>query len=241
LADWIFCLVRTDPDAGKHDGISFLLFDMKSPGITVSPIQLISGNSDFCQIFFDNVRAKAENLVPPKNGGWTIAKRLLQHERSGLSGMMGGGGAPTKKAADGKRVVPTFHSLADMAAPYLGRDEQDRLDDAHLRDQITQLEMDGICFGLTMKRSAQAAKAGQGPGHTVSMSKYYASESNKRRQELMVSAMGTQGLGWEGEGFDPNELAQARNWLRSKGNSIEGGTSEIQLNVIAKRVLGLPD
>ncbi len=101
--------------------------------------------------------------------------------------------------------------------------------------------MDNLCFGLTMKRIGEAAKAGQNPGATVSMSKFYASELNKRRQEVMISAMGTQALGWEGDGFSPAELAQTRNWLRSKGNSIEGGTSEIQLNVIAKRVLGLPD
>jgi len=239
LADWIFCLVRTDPEAPKHDGISFLLFDMKSPGVSVSPIQLISGQSDFCQIFFDNVRAKAENLVGPKNGGWTIAKRLLQHERAGLSGMMGGG--PPPKTAKGKRAVPNYHALADEAAPYIGRGEDGRLADQNLRDRIAQHEMDSICFGLTMKRSSEAARAGQNSGHAMSMSKFYASESNKRKQELLVSAMGTQGLGWEGEGFDPTELAQARNWLRSKGNSIEGGTSEVQLNIIAKRVLGLPD
>jgi alkylation response protein AidB-like acyl-CoA dehydrogenase len=243
LADWIFCLVRTDPDAPKHEGISFILFDMKSSGVSVSPIPLISGQSDFCQIFFDDVRAKAENLVGVKNAGWTIAKRLLQHERSGLSGMMSGG-APQgkrKKNKSGKRTVPTYRATADVIEPYIGRDDGGRLADVGIRDRITQLEMDNLCFGLTMKRSGEAARAGMDPGHTVSMSKYYASEANQRRQELMVSAMGTQALGWEGEGFSPNELAQTRNWLRSKGNSIEGGTSEIQLNVIAKRVLGLPD
>jgi len=247
LADWMFCLVRTDPDAPKHDGISFILFDMKSPGVTVSPIKLISGQSDFCQIFFDNVRAKAENLVGTKNAGWTIAKRLLQFERSGLSGMMGGGAPPGSgakgkgKKGKAKRRVPNFHASADAAAPYIGRDSEGRLADHTLRERVVQLEMDNLCFGLTMKRSGEAAKAGHNPGHTVSMSKYYASEANKRRQELMVSVMGTQGLGWEGEGFSDAELAQTRGWLRSKGNSIEGGTSEIQLNVIAKRVLGLPD
>jgi alkylation response protein AidB-like acyl-CoA dehydrogenase len=242
LADWIFCLVRTGPDAPKHDGISFILFDMKSEGVSVSPIQLISGQSDFCQIFFDNVRAKAENLVGTKNAGWTIAKRLLEHERSGLSGMMGGGGAAgKKKKKKGKRPMPTFHAIADTVAASIGRDARGQLADAALRDRTTQLEMDNLGFGLTMKRSGEAAKAGQNPGATVSMSKFYASELNKRRQELMVSAMGTQALGWEGEGFSQAELGQTRDWLRSKGNSIEGGTSEIQLNIIAKRVLGLPD
>jgi alkylation response protein AidB-like acyl-CoA dehydrogenase len=243
LADWIFCLVRTDPDAAKHDGISFILFDMKDPGVSVSPIKLISGNSDFCQVFFDGVRAKAENLVGQKNGGWQIAKRLLEHERKGLSGM-GGGGGGKKKSKGGKRPVPTFHLLADLATPHLGRQsgpDGDRLADPMARDRIVQMEMDQLCFGLTMKRIGESSKAGKGGGQIASMSKYYASEMNKRRQELMVSVMGMRALGWEGEGFSEGELAQARGWLRSKGNSIEGGTSEVQLNVIAKRVLGLPD
>jgi alkylation response protein AidB-like acyl-CoA dehydrogenase len=186
--------------------------------------------------------------VGPKNGGWTIAKRLLQHERSTLS-RMGSSGASSKKKKGQKRLVPTFHALADAAVPYVGRepvaDSADptagRLADPQLRDQIVQQEMDGICFGLTMKRSGEEAKAGHGPGHSASLGKYYGSELNMRRQELMVSIMGTQALGWEGEGFTPAELMQARSWLRSKGNSIEGGTSEVQLNVVAKRVLELPD
>jgi alkylation response protein AidB-like acyl-CoA dehydrogenase len=237
LADWMFCLVRTDPDAPKHDGISFILFDLKSSGVTISPIALISGQSDFCQVFFDNVRAKAENLVGKKNAGWTIAKRLLEHERKGLSGIGGGSGGEKKS---GKRAVPTFHSIADLAAPYLGR-EGERIANPILRDGIAQAELDALCFALTMKRMAESARAGKNPGAVVSMSKYYASEMNKRRQELLVSAMGIRALGWEGDDFTPAELSQARGWLRSKGNSIEGGTSEIQLNVIAKRVLGLPD
>jgi alkylation response protein AidB-like acyl-CoA dehydrogenase len=241
LADWIFCLTRTDPDVPKHDGISFILFDMKSPGVRVSPIQLISGASDFCQIFFDDVRAKAENLVGEVGGGWTIAKRLLQFERSGLSGMMGGTAPASKAVKKGARTVPTWTGLADAVTPHLGRDAEGRLSDFALRDRVAQQEMDGLCFGLTMKRSAESARAGQAAGHAVSMSKFYASEMNKRREELMISVMGTQALGWEGDGFTPAELAQTRSWLRSKGNSIEGGTSEIQLNVIAKRVLGLPD
>jgi alkylation response protein AidB-like acyl-CoA dehydrogenase len=238
-ADWIFCLVRTDPKAPKHDGISFILFDMKDKGVTVSPIELISGSSEFCQVFFDDVHAKAENLIGQKNAGWTIAKRLLQHERSMLSGVTPGAAARRRGKASSKKSV-SYHAIADFATPYLDRADG-TITDAPLRDRVAQQEMDSLCFALTMKRSGEAAKAGQGPGHTVSMSKYYASELNKRRQELNVAIMGAQALGWEGPGFEPAELAQARGWLRSKGNSIEGGTSEVQLNVIAKRVLGLPD
>ncbi len=227
VSDWIFCLVRTDPDAPKHDGISFLLFDMESSGVSVAPIQLISGSSPFCQTFFQDVRVPAKNLVGKLNGGWAIAKRLLQHERSMIS-MMGSPGARSQQ------------TMAEIARKYLG-EAGGQIADPVLRDRIAQQELDALCFALTLRRSADAAKAGQGPGHTTSMFKYYGTELNKRKYEILISVLGAHGLGWEGEGFDADELDTTRQWLRSKGNSIEGGTSEIQLNVIAKRVLGLPD
>ena len=241
-ADWIFCLVRTDPKAPKHDGISFLLFDLRVPGVTISPIQLISGNSDFCQVFFENVKAAPRNQVGKLNGGWTIAKRLLQHERQMLSGgVLGSVGTeetPGPKKKQKKRQPKS--ALAESAKPYLG-EEDGRLADAFLRDKIAQYELDSLCFGLTMRRSGEAAKTGQGPGAATSMFKLYASELNKQRTELQMSIRGADGLGWDGDGFTPTEIMETRGWLRSKGNSIEGGTSEVQLNVIAKRVLGLPD
>jgi len=250
-ADWIFCLVRTDPEAPKHDGISFILFDLKSPGVTISPILLISGQSDFCQVFFSDVRAKAKNLVGPKNGGWTIAKRLLEHERKTLSGGMGGAGGPIpvvakkkekkrKKKVEKMVAAPPQSPLAESARGYLGS-EGKRIADPGLRDRIAQFELDSLCFGLSMRRSGEESQAGRGPGAATSMFKLYASEMNKRRLEIQMSVMGANGLGWSGEGFTFHEIAETRGWLRSKGNSIEGGTSEVQLNVIAKRVLGLPD
>ncbi|MEM7411324.1 MAG: acyl-CoA dehydrogenase family protein [Myxococcota bacterium] len=239
-ADWIFCLVRTDPDAAKHDGISFLLFDLHQPGVTISPIQLISGQSDFCQVFFEDAKAEASNLVGPLNGGWTIAKRLLQHERQTLSGGMPGGESPTPKKGGASEVPAPTSPLAEDARAYLGT-EGDRLADPALRDRIAQYELDKLCFGLTLKRNGQEAKAGQGTSAASSMFKLYASEMNKRRGEIQMSTRGAAALGWEGEGFSSNEIMETRGWLRSKGNSIEGGTSEVQLNVIAKRVLGLPD
>ena len=229
-ADWIFCLVRTDFEAKKHDGIGFLLIDMESPGVSTSPIKLISGTSPFCQTFFQDVRVPAENLVGQVNGGWTIAKRLLQHERSMISQM--GGGASSLLGGGG--------SMVDSARRYLG-EQGGRIADATLRDRITQATMDAACFGVTVRRSAEAAKAGRGPGPESSMFKLYGTELNKRRAELSVELAGTQALGWEGDGFTDREIATTRGWLRSKGNSIEGGTSEIQLNIIAKRVLSLPD
>jgi len=249
VSDWIFCLVRTDPDTAKHDGISFILFDLRVPGVTISPIELISGSSDFCQVFFEDVKSSAANLVGPLNGGWTIAKRLLEHERRTISGAMGSGAGPlpivptTNEKAPKKQAKPATRPtslLAESVRPRLGSDGE-RLNDPILRDRIAQHELDSLCFGLSMRRSGEEAKAGQGPGAAASMFKLYASEMNKRKLELQMAIMGVDGLGWGGEGFTFEEIADTRGWLRSKGNSIEGGTSEVQLNIIAKRVLGLPD
>lgn len=228
-ADWIFCLVRTEPDASKHDGISFLLFDMDDPGITVSPIQLISGSSPFCQTFFQDVKVPKANLVGKRGGGWAIAKRLLQHERTMIAGIGEALGGGAERA-----------SLEVMVGEAVGRDNG-RVADPALRDRLAQHKIDGLSFKLTTERSSDEAKAGGGPSHTSAMFKYYGTELNKRKYELLMSARGANGLGWSGEGFEPEDLDGTRQWLRSKGNSIEGGTSEVQLNVIAKRVLGLPD
>jgi alkylation response protein AidB-like acyl-CoA dehydrogenase len=228
-ADWIFCLVRTDP-AKKHDGISFLLFDMMSPGVEARPITMISGASPFCETFFTDVKVPKKNLVGELNKGWTIAKRLLQHEREMISGM-GLGGVGSGSGLGG---------LDQVAKEYFG-EVDGRIASPQLRDHITRQKMDSKAFALTMQRSAEEAKAGQGPGAASSIFKYYGTELNKRRYELLLELMGTQALGWEGDGFSDDEIGITRSWLRSKGNSIEGGTSEVQLNVVSKRVLGLPD
>ena len=230
-SDWIFCLVRTEQTAKKHDGISFLLFDMSSPGVSVSPIQLISGKSPFCQTFFEDVHVPKDQLVGPLGGGWTIAKRLLQHEREMIS-TLGGVGSGSGAA---ERSGPI-----EIAKQYCGEIDG-RIADPIARDRLTQIRMDERCFSATLRRAGEEAKAGMPPGPASSLFKLYGTELNKRRNEVMVELLGAQGLGWEGDGFDEAELRQTREWLRSKGNSIEGGTSEIQLNVIAKRVLGLPD
>ena len=226
--DWIFCLVRTDSSV-KHDGISFLLIDMNTPGVEARPIKLISGASPFCETFLTDVVVPKENLVGELNKGWTIAKRLLEHERTMISAMgMGGGGAAS------------MGGMEAMAKENFGEDG-DKIANPAIREAVTNHKMDHQAFALTLKRAADEAKAGQGMGAAASMFKYYGTELNKRRFELLLDVMGTQALGWEGEGFDARELSITRSWLRSKGNSIEGGTSEVQLNVIAKRVLGLPD
>lgn len=233
-ADWIFCLVRTDSDVPKHTGISFMLFDMESPGVSVKPIRLISGSSPFCETFFDDVRVPAGNLVGRLNDGWTIAKRLLQHERTMISGF------GLKQAANKEDAKAT--SLEGIAMRYRG--DTEKLSDASLRDDIARFSIDSEAFAFTSRRSMEEAKSGKGPNATSSMLKNYGCELNKRRYELMLQAMGSQSLGWEADSdaeFKADELLATRSWLRSKGNSIEGGTSEVQLNVIAKRVLGLPE
>lgn len=233
-ADWIFCLVRTDFEVPKHAGISFILFDMASEGVSTKPIQLISGSSPFCETFFDDVKVPAGNLVGRLNEGWSIAKRLLQHERTMISGFGLSGGQ-----TDGGGTTSTISSLEAAAMHYRG--DSEKLSDPVLRDQIAQFKIDSEAFAYTSRRSVEEAEQGQGPNATSSMLKNYGCELNKRRYELMLQAIGSQGLGWEGEGFSEEELQVTREWLRSKANSIEGGTSEVQLNVIAKRVLGLPD
>ncbi len=224
-ADWIFCLVRTDRDAPKHLGISFLLFDMQSEGVSTRPITLISGRSPFCETFFDAVKVPKDQLVGELNKGWDIAKYLLTHEREMIGDSGGGGGMGAR-------------SIGKIAVDALGADEQGKLADPALRAKLAQAEIDGWAFLLTMERLKDEAKAGQGMGARSSMLKYYGTELNKRRFELMMQARGLAALEWEGEASRDGELA--RTWLRTKANSIEGGTSEVQLNIIAKRILGLP-
>jgi len=222
-ADWIFCLVRTDPEAPKHLGISFVLFDMATPGVSTRPITLISGKSPFCETFFDDVRVEKANLVGTLNRGWDVAKHLLAHERT-MIGAMGeiGGGRP----------------LGQVATGSIGVDDEGRLDEPMLRARIAELEVDAAAFRLAMERTGDQVKAGQAHPAIASMLKYYGSELNKRRHELLMAAGGSDALEWEGERSRGGKAA--RDWLRTKANSIEGGTSEVQLNIIAKHLLQLP-
>ena len=226
-SDWIFCLVRTDPSAPKHEGISFLLVDMASPGVKVRPIQLISGSSPFCETLFDGVRVPVRNLVGREHGGWEIAKRLLQFERTFIS----------TRRVDAADESQTLEGVARARLGVAGGVIADPI----LRDRIIQANIDLLCNRLTAERSREAAQAGLGIGAVSSMFKYYGTELAKRRKELRVAIAGYQGLGWEGDGFAADDLAATREWLRYRASSIEGGTSEVQLNIIAKRVLGLPD
>ena len=227
-ADWCFCLVRTDATK-KHEGISFVLIDMASPGVETRPIPLISGESPFCETFFTDLKIPKENLVGRVNGGWEIAKRLLQYERQNISAGFGEGGSAGGASGD----------LGAIAKQYSG--DADVLSDNDLRTRITRNKMDFQALRQTIGRSAAESQAGNGPSAATSIIKFAAAEFAKERSELMVEAMGHQALGWDGPGYEPPEILAVRGWLRTKANSIEGGTSEVNLNVISKRVLGLPD
>ena len=220
-ADWIFCLVRTNATAKKHEGISFLHFDMASAGVTTKPILLISGKSPFCETFFSDVKVPKDNLVGEVDKGWTIAKYLLTHERDMIGGMGTSVGRP----------------LGQIAADTIGQ-EDGRLADPLLRADIARYDIDAWAFQTAMERAGDLAKAKQAHPALSSMLKYYGTELNKRRHELLMSAGGSDALEWESERSDGGDAARA--WLRTKANSIEGGTSEVQLNIIAKRILELP-
>ncbi|MGB5903681.1 MAG: acyl-CoA dehydrogenase family protein [Xanthobacteraceae bacterium] len=222
-ADWIFCLVRTDPTAKKHDGISFILFDMASKGVSTKPILLISGKSPFCETFFDGVRVPKSHVVGTVNRGWDVAKYLLQHERAMISGL-------------GDRSVG--RPLGQIAADSIGSDAQGKLDDPILRGQIAAFEVDEAALACAAERAVDLAKAGQGHPAFSSAMKYYGTELNKRRYEILMSAGGIDALEWESP--RSKEGARPRAWLRTKANSIEGGTSEVMLGIVAKRILDLP-
>ena len=226
-ADWCFCLVRTDTTK-KHEGISFVLFTMHQPGVEVRPIKLIAGNSPFCETFFTDARAEKKNLVGPLNGGWTIAKRLLQHERSGLSGAGGGGGGGGR-------------SLVDLAREYVGVDAQGRIADPDLRTRVVQHEIEGRSFQQTAVRAMLESKGNSGPSAATSIMKNAGTSWMQMRHELTLEIMGHQGLGWEGDAFKPEELGAVRGWLGGKAFTIYGGSQEVQSNIISKRILGLPD
>ena len=224
-ADWCFCLVRTDTTK-KHEGISFLMIDMRSPGIEVRPIRLISGSSPFCETFFTDVRVPKENLLGPLNGGWTVGKRLLQYER--------------QRSEDAPARPGEGRPLNQVAAEEIGLDASGRLADSDLRRRLTEHLMDRKLLRLTMDRAAAESK-GAGPSAATSILKNVSSVVNQTRAELLLEIYGLGGLGWEGDGFSPDALANTREWLSGKASPIYAGSYEIQNNIIAKRILGLPD
>ncbi|WP_029527769.1 acyl-CoA dehydrogenase family protein [Polaromonas glacialis] len=224
-ADWMYALVRTDTTVKKQQGISFVLIDMKSHGVTVKPIELISGKSSFCEVFFDDVRVPARQLIGPLNGGWTVAKKLLQHERAAMS-----------KFSEG--AAPSHDALA-VARPYL-YDEDGTLLEPVWRDRLAALLMDSHAFSLTHQRVKEEGMARMDISGPSSIMKLVQTEQEVAKYELLTQLMGQRGLSWEGSEFSADEHDICRLWLLAKTYTISGGSSEVQLNIIAKRVLGLP-
>ncbi|OXE36667.1 MAG: acyl-CoA dehydrogenase [Phenylobacterium zucineum] len=225
-SQWCGALVRTDPTAKKHEGISFILIDMNQPGVETRPIKLIAGASPFCETFFTEATAPKDALLGELNHGWTVGKRLLQHERASQTGVSMGG-----------KATP----LQDIARKYVGVDETGRIADLDLRTRLTQHLMDAKVHGLTLARAAAEAKGNSSPSNAASVLKNSATNVAQTRAELTLEIMGGQGLGWEGEAFEKEEVEAVRGWLSGKAMSIYGGSSEIQNNIISKRILGLPD
>jgi alkylation response protein AidB-like acyl-CoA dehydrogenase len=229
-SDWCGCLVRTDPAAKKHEGISFMLVPMRQGGVETRPIKLISGSSPFCETFLTDARAAKDDMLGPMNEGWTVGKRLLQHERASQTG-----GSPARDSG------PRPASLADLAKRYLGVDEAGRIADLDLRARLTDHMMQTKAHGLTLARAASESKGNAGPSNAASVLKNSATSVAQTRAELTLEIMGAQGLGWGGEDFSPEETEAVQTWLFGRAMSIYGGSSEVQNNIISKRILGLPD
>jgi alkylation response protein AidB-like acyl-CoA dehydrogenase len=228
-SDYIFALVRTDPDAPKHEGISLVLIDMNQPGVQVRPIRLLSGSSPFCETLFEDAIARHDDIVGPLHQGWTVGKRLLQYERSTHAGINISG-------TQGRTVEQRLDALCRRGVG----SRAGRVADPALRERLTRLEMNQHAYRLTQRRVIEETRA-RAPGFASSVVKLSGALLTKERSELAVAALGFRGVGWAGSGFERDEIAATRTWLRDKAATIAGGTAEVQLNIIAKRVLGLPD
>ena len=226
-ADKCFAIVRTDR-SDKHKGISFMLIDMDAPGVEVRPITMISGTSPFCETFFTDVKVPKENLVGKEGQGWTIGKRLLQHERTNISG-------------GGRLAGMMGQSLGDIAKKYCETGGDGALVNKVLRDKIADLEIRWNSFLLTAHRAVEESKAQGGVSEISSVLKKVGTKLAQDRSELLIEIRGFQGLGWEGDEFGNDELEDVRGWLFGKAATIYGGSTEVQNNIIAKRVLGMLD
>ena len=226
-SDWCGAVVRTDPDAKKRNGISFVMLPMNQEGVDPRPLKLISGASAFCETFFNDAVAEKSDLLGPLNEGWSVVKRLLQHERQSQIG------APTAGSKS--------EHVQDVAKRYVGLGDDGKLKDADLRQRLANHLMDRQSHSLTLARIAAEAKGNVEVSAAASILKNSATNVSQTRADLMLEIMGDQGLGWDGDAFDPNELETVRSWLYGMAASIAGGSFEIQYNIISKNILGLPE
>lgn len=214
-ADWIFCLVRSEPEASKQRGISILLFDLASPGVTISPIVMIDGSAEFCQIFFDQVRVPKSHLLGPAGGGWTIAKRIMEFERE----MIG---------ASEFETPPVPGDLGETMIAY----------DPAIDVALARYDVDLIAFQAAAEQLAADAAAGAPPLlAAASVMKLEGANLEVRRKELALQIAGWDGLAWAPD--EDTRALTAIAWLRARGSAIAGGTNEVQLNIIAKHALQL--
>ncbi|MDB5797238.1 MAG: pimeloyl-CoA dehydrogenase large subunit [Paucimonas sp.] len=233
-ADMIFCLVRTDPAARKQEGISFLLIDMKTPGITVRPIIMLDEDHEVNEVFFDNVKVPVENLVGEENKGWTYAKYLLGHERTGI-------------AAVG-RAKRELQFLKRLASTHL-KNGRPILEDPVYAAKVASLEIEIMALEITVLKVVSAEGVKKGPGPEASMLKIKGTEIQQLLTELMVEAVGPQGLPFdrgylEGEHDhavtgDDAAAPLASYYFNFRKTSIYGGSNEIQKNIISQMILGL--
>ena len=229
ISQWCGALVRTDSKAGKRDGISFVLLPMDQAGVETRPIKLIAGASPFCETYFNDAAADKKDLLGNLNDGWSVIKRLLQHERQSQTG--------SRSAGTASKPEP----IQDMALRYAGADEKGRLADPDLRGRIANYLMDASAHSLTIARITAEAKGNVNVSAAASILKNSATQVAQTKAELTVELMGTQGLGWEGNDFTQQELGHVREWLSGKAMSIYGGSFEVQNNIISKNILGLPE
>jgi alkylation response protein AidB-like acyl-CoA dehydrogenase len=225
-ADWIFALVRTDPAAKKQAGISFLLIDMKTPGVTVKPFLTTGGTPAFCETFFDNVVVPRENIVGPLHGGWTVAKALLGHERTLIAAI----GLSARALRRVKRIAKDTM-----------KDGRPLLDDPAFRAKIARLEIKHRTLQVTNYRAVASAQLGRAPGPESSILKLRGTEILQQSMELAMEAMGMNSLTWFNE---PGTVPPIEQWVPSlfnylRASTIYGGSSEIQKNIIAKLTLRL--
>jgi len=223
-ADWIFCLVRTDAGAKAQQGISFLLIDMKSPGVKVQPTRLLDGTHEVNEIWFDNVRVPVANRIGEENDGWTYAKFLLGHERTNIAGIGGS-----------KRELKRLKEMA--AARQL--DGKPLLEDAMIAARIAQVEIDLTALEITNLRVIFDAEQKKAPGPQASMLKIRGTEIRQRIAELQVDVLGADALAFDGHGDSDDVPRAMADYLNLRKLSIYGGSNEIQRNIIAQMILRL--
>lgn len=227
LADWCMLLVRTDPDAPKHRGISYLLVDMHSPGVTVQPLRQMTGEAEFNQMFFEDVRVPRENLLGPLNGGWGVALTTLMNERATLS------------LAIVMRFQNVFEDLAELGRRVIN-DGSCSLSPRVIRDTLAQFHIDVQSMKYLAYRNFSRLQRGGTPGPEGSISKLLWSELNQRMQEFAMVLEGPRAALTEDSTYAVDNGRWQYGLMRSRGNTIEEGTSEVQRSIIAERLLGLP-